>query len=244
MQSVFSGDTLLTIMNHRFGKVVVIALGGSVIFPNNIDSDFLRRFRLFIRDQVSRYQRKFLIVAGGGKICRAYQQAASEVIQLPSEDQDWLGIHTTRGNAQLLRSVFRDIANPVVIDERYKVRTLRYPVTIASGWRPGNSTDYIAFALAEDFGVDEVVVAGKPKYVYTKDPRKYKSAKPLTLISWKEYRKLIPRKWVPGAHAPVDSVAARLGQEEGISAFVIGGTDLKNFQDMLNGKEFRGTMIG
>ena len=99
-------------------------------------------------------------------------------------------------------------------------------------------------ALAYDLGAKEAVIAGKPDHVYNKDPHKFKGAKPYVVLPWKEYRKLIPAKWVPGAHAPVDPVAARLGDEQGVKAIVIDGRDLKNFQKLLSNQEFKGTIVG
>ena len=88
---------------------------------------------------------------------------------MTDEDKDWIGIHATRLNAHLLRTIFRDVADPVVIDIRGKIKKLRAPMTIASGWRPGWSTDYVAMRIAADFGVHEAVIAGKPAHVYNKD---------------------------------------------------------------------------
>ena len=36
---------------------------------------------------------------------------------MTNEDLDWLGIHVTRLNAHLLRTVFQDIAHPRVISD-------------------------------------------------------------------------------------------------------------------------------
>jgi uridylate kinase len=117
-------------------------------------------------------------------------------------------------------------------------------MTIASGWRPGWSTDYVAMRIAADFGVGEAIIAGKPAHVYSKDNTKYDDAVPLHELSWREYRKLIPSKWKPGLHAPVDPVGAALGAREGVRAIIIDGRNLKNFATLLNGKEFKGTIIG
>jgi len=230
-------------MKHAFSKTIIVALGGSIVFPDQIDWDFLRRFRLFVNREIKK-GKKLVIVSGGGRLSRIYQEAAGRVVKVTNEDKDWLGIHATRSNAHLLRTIFRDQADPIVIDERYKVQKLRYPVTIASGWRPGWSTDFVAVALAQDFGIPEVIIAGKPSHVYDKDFTVHKDAVSFEELTWKEYRKLIPAKWIPGAHAPVDPVAARLAEEAGISVVVINGKNLKNFGNLLNGRNFEGTVVG
>ncbi len=229
-------------MKHKFGRTVVVALGGSVMFPDEIDSQFLKSFRTFILNQIRRFHRRFIIVAGGGRIARVYQKAAREIVSVKNDDKDWLGIHATRCNAHLLRTIFREQADPMVLDTRGKIKRLRYPVTIASGWRPGNSTDFVAMALAVDFKASELVIMGKPDYVYNKDPQKFPDAKLFQEMRWRAYRKLVPRKWVPGAGAPVDPIAARLGEERGVKTFVV-GRDLKNFQNLLVGREARGTVV-
>ncbi|HEY4524085.1 MAG TPA: UMP kinase [Candidatus Paceibacterota bacterium] len=229
-------------MKHKFGQVIVIGLGGSIIYPDHLDIKFLSDFKKCI-DGFVRRGMKFIIVAGGGRVSRIYQEAASKITDVSDEDKDWLGIHATRSNAQLLRTIFHKNADPVVIDTRRKIKKLKYPITIASGWRPGWSTDFVALQLAHDFRVREIIVAGKPSHVFDKDFVKYKNAKPFTEISWKNYRKLIPAKWRPGFHSPVDPVAARLAQSACISAIVINGKDLKNFSNLLREKNFAGTII-
>lgn len=253
-------------MRYSFGKTVVVALGGSIIYPHTkrrvalraqvinarrsgvgvnpdtIDIIFLKNFKKFIEGFI-RKGFKFVIVVGGGQLARLFQDAAHRVSPLTDEDRDWIGIHSTRLNAHLLRTIFRKIADPVVFDARGKMKRVKYPVTIASGWRPGWSTDFVAAAIATDLKISDYIVAGKPSHVFDKDPRKFKGAVPFFKINWKGYRKLIPRKWVPGSHAPVDPVAAKLSDEKKLKSIIINGKDLKNFERLLNGKEFKGTII-
>lgn len=229
-------------MKYRFGKTIVVALGGSIVYPDQIDSAFIKKFRSLIL-RLLKKGHKFVIVVGGGRSARLFQEAAQAVGPVTDEDKDWLGIHATRSNAHLLRTIFRDVADPVIIDSHDKMKVLKCPVTIASGWRPGWSTDYIAVAIAEHFKTKEVIIAGKPNYVYDKDPNKYKGAKALPEISWSNYRKLIPEKWSPGAHSPVDPVGARLAQKREIAAIIMDGKDLKNFEEMIGGNEFKGSII-
>ena len=229
-------------MRHQFGKTVVIALGGSIMYPDAIDASFIKDFKSFI-EKFTKQGMRFVIVVGGGRVARVYQEAAMAVGSITDEDKDWLGIHATRMNAHLIRTVFRKIANPVVIDSRGRVKKLAHPVTVGGGWQPGWSTDYVATALAQDFEISEVVIVGKPDFVYDKDPHKFRDAKPLPELSWKEYRKLIPGKWTPGFHSPVDPVAAKLGEKADIKAIIVNGKDLKNIEALLKGKDFKGTLI-
>ncbi|HUZ92728.1 MAG TPA: UMP kinase, partial [Candidatus Paceibacterota bacterium] len=168
-------------MKHLFGKKVVIALGGSIVYPAEIDVRYLKQFKKFAEREIRR-GRKLVIVIGGGRLARIFQSAAHEVSPLTDEDKDWIGIHATRLNAHLLRTIFRRVADPVVFDHRGKFKKLDYPVTIASGWRPGWSTDFVAAAIAHDFDIPEFIVAGKPAFVYQKDPSIYKDAKPFKTI--------------------------------------------------------------
>jgi uridylate kinase len=229
-------------MRHTFGNTIVLALGGSIVHPDRIDVDFLKAFKPFAMDVV-KSGRKLVIVIGGGKLARVFQDAAHGITQIDDEDKDWLGIHSTRLNAHLLRTIFKDIADPVVVDERYKIEVPHYPITIASGWRPGWSTDYIAVQLAIDYDADAAIIAGKPAFVYDKDPQTNADAKPIKEISWADYRKLIPEKWTPGMGAPVDPVASALGEKSKMKAIIINGKDLENFKELIDGNDFTGTII-
>lgn len=225
-------------------ETIVIALGGSIIVSGNIQTNFLKQFRKFVL-KFLKDGKKIVIVAGGGSTARDYQGAASKIIKLSDEDQDWLGIHATRINAHLLRAIFFDIAHPVVLDNPLKKikNEEKYNLFIASGWRPGWSTDYVAVLLAHRFQTKRLIVATKISYVYSEDIEKNKQAKPLRKISWKDYRKIVGRRWTPGMRTPVDPVAAKLAQSLGMEVVVARGTDLDNLENIILGKKFRGTVI-
>lgn len=230
-------------MTHVFGKVVAIAVGGSVLYPGEgIDIRFLKSLKVFFTRH-TKAGRKFIVVTGGGYPARLYQKVAKELGHVSHEELDLVGIQATRANAYLLRIALGRLAGPRVIHGRGEIKRLWYPVTISSGWRPGWSTDYDAVALAVDFKAPEVVIAGNPAYVYDRHPGKYASASPLHSLTWKDYLRLVPSQWKPGLHAPVDPVAARLAAREGITAIIVNGRDLKNLGNLLQGKAFRGTII-
>jgi len=226
-------------------KTIIIALGGSIICPQpgKINTNFLKKFKKLILKYIKRGYR-FIIVSGGGKISRIYQQAAAKIVKkLPYEDMDWLGIHATRINAHLLRTIFRRKAYPVVLDNPKKPIKGDWRLLIASGWRPGWSTDYITILLAERFQIKEIIDAGNIPFIYTKDHLKYKNVKTIKRIFWKDYRKLISPRWIPGLSVPIDPIAAKIAQKLKLRAFIIKGTELKNLEKVILDKNFKGTII-
>lgn len=240
-------------MREKKEEYTVMHLGGSIVVPHisdegGMNTSFLKKFKTFLVQGMKR-SRRFVIVAGGGKTARAYQKGASRIVDVRAEDLDWLGIHATRQNAHFLRTIFAAEAYPVVIDhdpypeEMEMFKSSRKKLFFASGWRPGWSTDYITVKLAERFGSKEVIIAKDTPFVYNKDPKKHEKAIPIHDISWKEYKKLIPKTWTPGLSSPVDPVATRFAEEQGIVAKVLGGTDLVNLKKAIEGKEFQGTVI-
>jgi len=230
-------------MKNNKAETFVIDLGGSVAFPENIDTVFIRKFYDFIRKQIKK-NRKFIIICGGGFIARKYQKAAGKIINISNEEKDWIGINCTRLNAYFLKTIFDKECNPVILDSRFKVKGFdKYSVIIGCGWTPGCSTDRVSVQIAADLGMKEVIVLGKPDYVYTADFEKDKTARPIKSLSWKEYCKLIPREWKAGFGSPVDPVAARLAAKEKIVAIVADGKKLDNLENILDHKEFKGTTI-
>lgn len=230
-----------------YGKnAYILSLGGSLVVPNGgVDTHFLTQFNTFIRHQISSKQRRFFITVGGGATTRHYQEAASQVRreELDDVDRDWLGIHATRLNAQMIRTIFRDIADPRVIKHYEIILKIDKPVAIAAGWKPGWSTDYCAVTLCQDYGIKSVINMTNIDHVYEKDPKKFPEAKPLTTISWKKFRQMIGDRWTPGMHAPFDPIASKLAQDLGITVKILNGKNLDNLASALDNKPFTGTTI-
>lgn len=232
-------------MERESSDYSVIALGGSIVVPNGgVNTEYLIKFREFVLKFLTEGKR-FVLVMGGGAIAREYQNAASKIVALSDEDKDWLGIHATRLNAHLLRAIFFDVAHPVVIDNPTReIKDMeKYNLFIASGWRPGWSTDYIAVMLAKRFGAKQFICATSVPYVYDDDVEKNASAKPIPEIFWADYRKIIGDVWTPGFRAPVDPVSAKLAQAEKIEAVVVLGTNLLNLGKVIRGEKFEGSVI-
>lgn len=225
-------------------STLVLSLGGSLVVPNGvIDTDFLRAFHKLILNQVERGW-KFVIVVGGGGTARAYQQAANAVDKLTRDDLDWLGIHATRLNAHLLRTIFRNVAYPVVMkDPTLCPKEMKHPVMVAAGWKPGWSTDYVATRLAKRLGSKTVVNLSNVDVLYDRDPNKHKDAVPIYETDWTAFRKIVGDEWDPGMSAPFDPVASKLAQEENMQVILTNGKNIENLNALLSGEDFEGTVI-
>jgi uridylate kinase len=223
-------------------RLIVISLGGSIIVPKELDIEFLKNFKALIEKYIRKGNR-FIIVAGGGYTCRHYQNAASKVTKLDKEDLDWLGIHATRLNAHLLRTIFWKHANPVVLKDPTRPLRFKEELLIAAGWKPGFSTDYDTVLLARRFGADTILNLSNQDYVYTKDPRKHADATPITEVSWKQFRRIVGNRWDPGMNVPFDPVASKEAEKDKMTVIMLNGTNLKNLDELLSGRKFKGTII-
>lgn len=225
---------------------VVVSVGGSLIVPDQIDTDFLKRFKALILEKVQKGF-TFSIIAGGGKTARLYQDAANAVTPLSSQDTDWIGIHATRLNAQLLRNIFVGYAHAQVIKNPTIDIDADEPVIIAAGWQPGCSTDYDAVLIANSLGARRLVNLSNIDYVYDRDPKNPPaggpSAKPIERIGWSGFRSLIPPEWDPGLSSPFDPIAAKEAESLGLEVAIINGSKLDEFSNYLDGKPFVGTVI-
>jgi uridylate kinase len=231
--------------NNR--KRIIISVGGSLIVPNGgISIDFLKKLNAFIRGKLAEDpSRQFFLVIGGGATARQYRDAGQDVIghELTRDDLDYLGIHATKLNAHLVKTIFRDIAHPYIIKNYEIIRKAEEPVVVAAGWKPGWSTDYDAILLCEDYGVTEVINLSNITEVYDKDPNKFPDAKPFKKLSWDEFRAMVGDEWLPGMHAPFDPIAAKKAQDLGVKVTIMSGKDFDNIDKYFKGEDFLGTTI-
>ncbi len=226
-------------------KTIIISLGGSLIVPEEVDWKFLKQFKKAIETQIEKGYR-FIIITGGGKTCRKYQAAAKKITKVTNDDLDWLGIHTTRFNAHLIRTIFREHAHPIINKNPYDLESFlkaKESILVAAGYKPGNSTDYIAVLLAKQFGATKIANLSNIDYVCDKNPQKHPDAKKIKEINWADFQKIVGDSWDPGANVPFDPIASKLAAKEDIEVVILNGKKIANFEKYLNGQKFIGTTI-
>jgi uridylate kinase len=218
----------------------ILSLGGSIVVPDKVNIPFLKKFKALILKQIKKGD-KFVIVVGGGKTCRNYIEAAKKTTRLSTKDTDWLGIEATKLNAQLLKTIFKGYVNKTILTDPTAKVKFNKPIFIGAGFKPGHSTDLDAVNFAIKFKAKTVLNLSNINYVYDKDPNKYKGARPLKHLTWKEFFKFIDTSWGSGKHYPFDPVASKLAKS--LKVIILKGTNIKNLEYLFNKKPFRGTII-
>lgn len=223
-------------------KPIIISVGGSLIVQEKINTDFLQKLSLIIDQQVQNDER-FILVAGGGRTARSYQSAIYEFYPDDKVTADWIGIHSTILNAQMLKLIFKKYAHPDLVGNPDIKYDWNNPILIGAGYEPGHSTDYDAVKLAITYGSNKIINLSNIDYVYDSDPRYNPNAERFETISWPEFRKCIPDEWTPGLSSPFDPTAAKLAEENNIEVAMINGFALDRLENYLRGDKFVGTRI-
>jgi uridylate kinase len=230
--------------------VTVISLGGSIVAPDGVDEAFLKDFVSLIGELLAQDEkRRFIFVVGGGGPARNWQKAYRNTAAglgraLSDEEADRIGIMATRLNAQLVKAIMGDWCTQAVVTNPTQVEPLVGRVLVASGWKPGFSSDYDAVLLAERFQAGVVLNLSNIERVYTDDPRTNRDAVPIDRISWDDFRAMVGDEWVPGKNVPFDPVASRHAAKIGLKVICAAGKNLENLKNILTGADFTGTTIG
>jgi uridylate kinase len=220
-------------------KTIVISLGGSVIVPDKVNYDFLKKFKKVI-DSVNY---KFVIVTGGGSTARKYMKAL-EKGKFSDKIYSLIGIASTKLNARVVGGVFnyKGEIPESMLEVKKKLKKQKIVVCGALGYREKMTTDGNSADLARYLGSDLFINVTNVKGLYNKDP-KLKGAKLIKQISFDEFYGIAKKiKFKAGQHFVLDQKAAKIIKENEIMTIII-GNELSNFKKMLNGKKFVGTVI-
>jgi uridylate kinase len=222
---------------------IVIDFGGSILSPEpgKINFRVLRGFKKILEKHLRKY--RFIVVVGGGKLARLYQDLARQSGVKDKRSLDWVGIRSTQLNAELMRNFLGKMAFHRVMHYETQELGWKKGILISGGWSPGGSTDYITATLAAMHGAKKIVVATNIDYVYDKDPKKFKNAKILKQLNWKDFRKIIGTKWIPGMSTPFDPKATQICVKNKITVEFVNGEKLANLEKAITGQPFRGTTI-
>ena len=229
----------------KFKEKIIISVGGSLIYPEELDLNFILRLKEIVLKFVEQGYR-LVLITGGGKICRKYNEAARQLNpQVTPRELDWMGIKTTKVNAELVRIMFNRFAYYKVLDQPNERldKNKNAAVIVAGGWKPGASSDNMAVNLAKRFKAKKLINLSNIDYVYDKDPNKHPDAKKMEKISWLDFKRLVGTKWDPGANVPFDPIASQLAAKLNLEVAILNGNNISNLTSYLKGGSFIGTIV-
>lgn len=222
---------------------IVVSLGGSVVVPDIVDTDYIERFTALLK---SYKNKRFYVVVGGGKTARVNIKAARD----HGENEymlDKIGIFATRLNASILLTYLRDVAYPNIpatVDEAAE-NGANYSVIVMGGTEPGHTTDTVSMLLAERLNCKRVINATAVDGIYNVDPNKDKQAMLLKKIGYKEAVSLTVSETInAGPNVVLDLLSIKLAERSNIEIDVINGKNIENFKNCIDNKQFYGTVVG
>src|SRR3989338_7261850 len=102
-------------------KTIVISLGGSLINPDAIDYNFIKKFKSLI--SIFSKKCKFVIVTGGGNTARIYINALKKE-GTKEKLQCLIGIRVTRLNAWFMTNFFSGMASKTIAKDLKDIKNL------------------------------------------------------------------------------------------------------------------------
>lgn len=224
-------------------KVIVLSLGGSLIIPDNIDYKYLKEFKKIILKNIKKF--KFIIICGGGSTARKYISGL-EKLGINKKLQSLSGISATRMNARFMNYFFN--INPLKgIPHKIKAlkKIIRKQEIVFCGsleYKPNQTSDSTAAEIAKEFKT-KLINLTNVDGLYNKNPKKFKDAKFISKISWQKFDKIANKeKFKPGQHFVLDQIASKTIRKHKIQTYII-GKNIKNLDNFLKNKKFKGTTI-
>jgi uridylate kinase len=225
-------------------RVIVISLGGSLIIPDEINAKYLHEFKRTILKHTGKC--KFIIVCGGGSIARKYISSLKES-GINEKLQSLSGISATRMNARFMNYLFNinpesGIPHTMKLLKKY-IKREDIIFCGALEYKPNQTSDSTATEIARKFKTIFINLTDVPG-LYDKNPKEHKNARLIPKISWEDFNKIVNKiKFKPGQHFVLDQTAAGMIMRNKITTYIL-GKDMKQLENVLKNKKFKGTIIG
>ncbi len=213
--------------------------------PKQVNVNYVKKLAEKLKEWKKRHE--IAIVVGGGKLSREFGEIGRKI----TDDEDYLdliGIYASRLNAALLIAALGNSACPVIPRSELEfldvLRKFPEKIIVCGGFRPRQRTDAVSVEIAKEWGADYVIKGTDVNFVYTKDPKKHKGAKPIKQLSFEEIKEYAEQEHKANQPTIMDMASARIVAKEKIKVIVLNGTDLKNIESFLERQKCKGTRIG
>ena len=220
---------------------VVVSLGGSLIFSKKgIDINYLKKItKLFSNAPV-----KVAFSVGGGLMARQYVEAGKE-LGASNFELDEIAMQIVKANSRLAASSYENFMFFEDYDEAYAY-FLRNDKTIVLGVAtPGQTSDATSVLFAEQVNADKWINLSNVNAIYTRDPKKYKTAKKINQMTHEKLVQLAEKhdKRSPRENFIIDLLAAKILARSNIEAHFVNGKKLSEVKKVLNNEMHNGTIV-
>ncbi|MHA1742892.1 MAG: UMP kinase [Candidatus Heimdallarchaeota archaeon] len=225
----------------------VVKIGGSLLFNEDeqINAKLISEYARTIRTVFTKQKEKFVIVVGGGKIARRYI-TASRVLGGTETQNDILGIEVAKLNARLLIAALGNIACPTIpnsFQEFQTIYALTDKVIVCGGFTPGQSTNAVAAAIAEETNATKLINLTNVDGVFTDDPQKNSQAKLQQSIAISAFKTLLQNQKTSAGNYPLfDLTALQIVLRSKIPLVFANGNNPENLLKAIKGENI-GTEI-
>ncbi len=222
-------------------KQFILSLGGSMVNPEEIDTEFIDSFMEILKEL---NPERLGIVVGGGMTARKYVNSLKKYTN-NNFFLDELGIRATRMNASILLGAMglKQERIPENIVDALEILN-RSNLVVMGGTVPGHTTDTVSMLLAESSGIKDVINITSVDGVYSDDPRKNKDAERYSKLTYDEAFNISLKSYSgAGSNQFLDSVSLLIGKRAALNIHVISGKNLENIEKCLSGKKYEGTLI-
>lgn len=223
-------------------KYIIISLGGSLIIPKDVDYNYLKKFKKLIQ-KISK-RNKIVIVTGGGTTARKYI-APLRKEGLSEERCSLIGIEATKLNAFLVSNFLN--ANKIIPDSiqavKKNLKKQNVVVCGALGYHTNMTSDGDSAMIARALK-GELINLTNVDGLYTKNPKTNRNAKLIPRITLNDFYKIANKmKYKAGQHFVLDQSASKIIKDSKIKTIILNGYKIKNLENYLKGKKFKGTII-
>jgi len=212
---------------------IVIKLGGSVsIGAHGPNISYFRKLLPVINELKKRHQ--LILCVGGGRLTREYGKSINRS-HLTDEEKEKIFIQLIKAN--VLFVAYCTKMHPIQNLEEIKEDTSG----VIGGVMPRRSTDANAAIAAHRIGADIFIKLSNVDGIYTKDPKKYKSAKKIANMTFGDLGRFA-KTGKPNSYGILDATAINTLSQARIKTVVMNGKNPKDVLKLLRGGKI-GTII-
>ncbi len=221
---------------------IVLSVGGSLLFnKKGVDTSYVKK----LIKMLTGTEHRIAFSVGGGLMAKKYVEAGRE-IGASNFELDEIAMQIVKANSRLVSASSEKLVFFEEYEEAYAYFLREPEKTIVLGvGTPGQTSDATSALFAEEVKADKWVNLSNVDAIYTRNPKKYKSAKKIKKMSHQQLVELAEKndKRNPRENFIIDVLAAKILARSNIEAHFINGKKLSELKKIFQGKEHEGTVV-